>query len=152
MRDGEFSGADSLDTRYHSFQLGYDQAANPKTVYGVLAERGIASPSYAYGSGKDHSLAGALYGTWFGDNGSYTDVVARYNRDDAHVSTYGGYPDRLGWHPSSHAAGRGAFIVRKRNNINKSDASFFFFFTTPSFSNGKLSFQHLFYIMKTQYK
>ncbi len=97
MRDGEFSGADSLDTRYHSFQLGYDQAANPKTVYGVLAERGIASPSYAYGSGKDHSLAGALYGTWFGDNGSYTDVVARYNRDDAHISTYGGYPDRADW-------------------------------------------------------
>ena len=97
MRDGEFSGADSLDTRYHSFQLGYDQAANPKTVYGVLAERGIASPSYAYGSGKDHSLAGALYGTWFGDSGSYTDVVARYNRDDAHVSTYGGYPDRADW-------------------------------------------------------
>ena len=97
MRDGEFGGADSLDTRYHSFQLGYDQAANPKTVYGVLAERGIASPSYAYGSGKDHSLAGALYGTWFGDDGSYTDVVARYNRDDAHVSTYGGYPDRADW-------------------------------------------------------
>ena len=97
MRDGEFSGADSLDTRYHSFQLGYDRAANPKTVYGVLAERGIASPSYAYGSGKDHSLAGALYGTWFGDNGSYTDVVARYNRDDAHVSTYGGYPDQADW-------------------------------------------------------
>ena len=97
MRDGEFSGADSLDTRYHSFQLGYDRAANPKTVYGVLAERGIASPSYTYGPGKDHSLAGALYGTWFGDNGSYTDVVARYNRDDAHVSTYGGYPDRADW-------------------------------------------------------
>lgn len=97
MRDGEFSGADSLDTRYHSFQLGYDQAANPKTVYGVLAERGIGSSSYAYGSGKDHSLAGALYGTWFGDDGSYTDVVARYNRDDAHVSTYGGYPDRTDW-------------------------------------------------------
>lgn len=97
MRDGEFSGADSLDTRYHSFQLGYDQAANPKTVYGVLAERGIGSSSYAYGSGKDHSLAGALYGTWFGDDGSYTDVVAQYNRDDAHVSTYGGYPDRTDW-------------------------------------------------------
>lgn len=97
MRDGEFSGADSLDTRYHSFQLGYDQAANPKTVYGVLAERGIGSSSYAYGSGKDHSLAGALYGTWFGDDGCYTDVVAQYNRDDAHVSTYGGYPDRTDW-------------------------------------------------------
>lgn len=89
--------ADSLDTRYHNFQLGYDKVANPKTVYGVLAERGIGSPSCACGSGKDHSLAGALYGTWFGDDGSYTDVVARYNRDDAHVSTYGGYPDRADW-------------------------------------------------------
>lgn len=97
MRDGEFSGPDSLDTRYHNFQLGYDKAANPKTVYGVLAERGIASPSYAHGTGKDHSLAGAMYGTWFGDDGSYTDVMARYNRDDAHVSTYGGYPDRADW-------------------------------------------------------
>lgn len=97
MRNGEFSGPDSLNARYHSFQLGYDEAVNPKSVYGVLAERGIASPAYAYGKGKDHTLAGALYGTWFGDNGSYTDVVARYNRDDAHVSTYGGYPDRADW-------------------------------------------------------
>ena len=97
MRDGEFSGPDSLDTRHHNFQLGFDEVVNPKSVYGVLAERSIASSSYAYGKGKDHSLAGALYGTWFGDDGSYTDVVARYNRDDAHVSTYGGYPDRADW-------------------------------------------------------
>ncbi len=97
MRDGEFSGPDSLDAHYHNFQLGFDAALDPKSVCGVLAERGIASPSYAYGKGKDHSLAGALYGTWFGDDGSYTDVVARYGRDDAHVSTYGGYPDRADW-------------------------------------------------------
>lgn len=97
MRDGEFSGPDSLDTRHHNFQLGFDEVVNPKSVYGVLAERSIASSSYAYGKGKDHSLAGALYGTWFGDDGSYTDVVARYNRDDAHVSTCGGYPDRADW-------------------------------------------------------
>ena len=92
-RYGSYAG-DGLENKENRFQLGYDWSADRKSVYGILGERGIGSPSYAHGSGKDHSLAWAAYGTWFGDNGSYTDVVARTGRDDAQIRTYGPYADR----------------------------------------------------------
>ena len=92
-RYGSYAG-EGLENKENRFQLGYDWSADRKSVYGILGERGIGSPSYAHGSGKDHSLAWAAYGTWFGDNGSYTDVVARTGRDDAQIRTYGPYADR----------------------------------------------------------
>lgn len=63
---GELDGP-GYDSKYHAIQVGYDYAANAKSLYGFLGERGIALPHYDYGSSKDHSLAGAIYGTWFGD-------------------------------------------------------------------------------------
>ena len=80
-------------SKYNGFQLGYDYAANDKSVYGFFAERTISNPKYSYGSSKDHGLSGGLYGTWLGDSGVYTDVVARWGRDDTNLHTWGGWPD-----------------------------------------------------------
>ena len=92
-RGGRFSGP-GFTSRYNLFQLGYDVHHNPGSVYGFFGERGIASPDYQTGSGREHTLAGGLYGTWYGSHGSYTDVVARVGRDDSHISTWGPYPDK----------------------------------------------------------
>lgn len=92
-RGGRFSGP-GFASRYNLFQLGYDVHHNPGSVYGFFGERGIASPDYQTGSGREHTLAGGLYGTWYGSHGSYTDVVARVGRDDSHISTWGPYPDK----------------------------------------------------------
>lgn len=92
-RGGRFSGP-GFASRYNLFQLGYDVHHNPGSVYGFFGERGIASPDYSTGSGREHTLAGGLYGTWYGSHGSYTDVVARVGRDDSHISTWGPYPDK----------------------------------------------------------
>ncbi|MGM9517899.1 MAG: autotransporter outer membrane beta-barrel domain-containing protein [Acidaminococcus sp.] len=90
---GAYAGG-GLENKENRFQLGYDWSADRKSVYGILGERGIGNPSYTNGSGRNHSLAGAVYGTWFGDNGSYTDVVGKIGRDDAQVRTYGAYADK----------------------------------------------------------
>ena len=99
---GELDGP-GYDSKYHAIQVGYDYAANDKSLYGFLGERGIASPHYEYGSSKDHSLAGAIYGTWFGDSGSYTDVVAKWGRDDSNLHTYGPYADSANFRTSSES-------------------------------------------------
>lgn len=91
-RSGRYAGS-GYDSQYNFFQAGLDTMPNPKSAYGFLVERGIASPDYRTGNGKNHTLAGALYGTWLGDNGSYTDVVAKVGRDDTTIHTFGQYPD-----------------------------------------------------------
>lgn len=86
-------GGSGVYSKYNRLQLGYDYAANEKSIYGFLFERGIGNPRYENGRSKDHTFAGALYGTWFVDNGSYTDVVAKVGRDDTTLHSYGQYPD-----------------------------------------------------------
>lgn len=99
---GELDGP-GYDSKYHAIQVGYDYAANDKSLYGFLGERGIDSPHYDYGHSKEHSLAGAIYGTWFGDSGSYTDVVAKWGRDDSNLHTYGPYADSANFRTSSES-------------------------------------------------
>lgn len=92
----DFHGAyegQGTDSRYTDFQLGYDYAVNKKSVYGFLAKRNISNPKYSHGFSKDHALVGGLYSTWFGDSGVYTDVVAKWGRDDTSLKSWGGYPD-----------------------------------------------------------
>lgn len=89
---GAYEGR-GVDSKYNGFQLGYDYAANDKSVYGFFAERNISNPKYSYGSSKDHGFSGGLYGTWLGDSGVYTDVVAKWGRDDTNLRTRGGWPD-----------------------------------------------------------
>lgn len=89
---GAYDGR-GVDSRYNGFQLGYDYVANDKSVYGFFAERNISNPKYSYGSSKDHGLSSGLYGTWLGDSGVYTDVVAKWGRDDTELHSWGGWPD-----------------------------------------------------------
>lgn len=102
----DFHGAyegQGTDSRYNGFQLGYDYAANEKSLYGFFAERTISNPKYSYGSSKDHGLSGGLYGTWFGDSGVYTDVVAKWGRNDTELHTRGGWPDSTNYRTRSES-------------------------------------------------
>ena len=92
----DFHGAyegQGTDSRYNGFQPGYDYAVNKKSVYGFFAKRNISNPKYSHGFSKDHALVGGLYSKWFGDSGVYTDVVAKWGRDDTSLKSWGGYPD-----------------------------------------------------------
>lgn len=90
---GKF-GSGNFDGSFNMYQLGYDKAANAKSIYGFAVENGSGHTSYSYGSGKDKLFAGSIYGTWHGDNSSYTDVVARFGQFDTDIRSYGDYPDK----------------------------------------------------------
>ena len=90
---GKF-GSGNFDGSFNMYQLGYDKAANAKSIYGFAVENGSGSTNYSYGSGKDKLWAGSIYGTWHGDNSSYTDVVARFGQFDTDIRSYGDYPDK----------------------------------------------------------
>ena len=90
---GKF-GSGNFDGSFNMYQIGYDKAANAKSIYGFAVENGSGHTSYSYGSGKDKLFAGSIYGTWHGDNSSYTDVVARFDQFDTDIRSYGDYPDK----------------------------------------------------------
>ena len=90
---GKFNGT-SFDGSYNMYQLGYDKADNSKSTYGIAVESGTGRGDYNFGSSKDKLWNGSLYGTWYGDNGSYTDVVARIGQMDTDIKSYGDYPDK----------------------------------------------------------
>ena len=87
-------GSGNFDGSFNMYQLGYDKAANAKSIYGFAVENGSGHTSYSYGSGKDKLFAGSIYGTWQGDNSSYTDIVARFGQFDTDIRSYGDYPDK----------------------------------------------------------
>lgn len=74
--------------KYNFLQVGMDREANRKSYYGFLVERGISNSSYHMGSGKNHTLSYALYATWLGDDGSYTDIIAKTGRNDGRIRTF----------------------------------------------------------------
>ena len=90
---GRFSG-DNYEGRYNLYQLGFDQAANAKSVYGAAVDYGDGTGSYDNGSGKDKLKSFSLYGVWTGDNGAYTNVTARYGMVSTDLESYGDYPDK----------------------------------------------------------
>jgi len=90
---GKF-GSGNFDGSFNMYQLGYDKADNAKSIYGFAVENGSGHTSYSYGSGKDKLFAGSIYGTWQGDNSSYTDIVARFGQFDTDIRSYGDYPDK----------------------------------------------------------
>ena len=87
-------GSGNFDGSFNMYQLGYDKAANAKSIYGFAVENGSGHTSYSYGSGKDKLFVGSIYGTWHGDNSSYTDIVARFGQFDTDIRSYGDYPDK----------------------------------------------------------
>ena len=90
---GRFSGS-GYEGRYNLYQLGFDQAANAKSVYGAAVDYGDGTGSYDNGSGKDKLKSFSLYGVWTGDNGAYTNVTARYGMVSTDLESYGDYPDK----------------------------------------------------------
>lgn len=90
---GRFSG-DNYEGRYNLYQLGFDQAADAKSVYGAAVDYGDGNGSYDNGSGKDKLKSFSLYGVWTGDNGAYTNVTARYGMVATDLESYGDYPDK----------------------------------------------------------
>lgn len=90
---GRFSG-DNYEGRYNLYQLGFDQAADAKSVYGAAVDYGDGTGSYDNGSGKDKLKSFSLYGVWTGNNGAYTNVTARYGMVSTDLESYGDYPDK----------------------------------------------------------
>ena len=90
---GKF-GSGSFDSHYNMYQLGYDKAVDARSTYGIAVESGTGRGDYVAGSSKDKLWTGSLYGTWYGSNGTYTDVVARYGHFDTDINSYGDYPDK----------------------------------------------------------
>lgn len=119
-RGGQMEG-DGWDSRYNIFQLGYEYSDTAGSVYGFFGERGIASPDYETGSGKEHTLAGGIYGTWYGDHGRYTDIVAKIGRDDTTINTYGPYPDKANYRTGEQSLS----IEHGRTLYRGKDRSFF---------------------------
>ena len=93
---GKFAGS-GFDSSYNMYQLGYDKADNAKSTYGFALESGTGHADYSFGSGKDKLFSGSFYGTWTGDDGSYTDVVAKIGQFDADIKSYGDYPDKASY-------------------------------------------------------
>ena len=93
---GKFAGS-GFDSSYNMYQLGYDKADNAKSTYGFALESGTGHADYSFGSGKDKLFAGSIYGTWTGDDGSYTDVVAKIGQFDTDIKSYGDYPDKASY-------------------------------------------------------
>ena len=93
---GKFNGS-GFDSSYNMYQLGYDKAADAKSTYGFAVDSGTGHADYAAGGGKDKLMALSLYGTWMGEKGSYTDVVARVGQFDTDVDSYGDYPDKASY-------------------------------------------------------
>ena len=99
---GKFAGS-GYDSSYNMYQLGYDKADNAKSTYGFALENGTGRADYSLGSGKDKLFAGSFYGTWTGDDGSYTDVVAKIGQFDTDIKSYGDYPDKASYNNRAYS-------------------------------------------------
>ena len=89
---GKFDGS-GFNSDYNMYQLGYDKVADAKSIYGFAVEKGNANANYTLGSSESDLFAGNLYGTWLADDGSYTDVIARFGRFDTDLNISGQFPD-----------------------------------------------------------
>ena len=122
---GRFSG-DNYEGRYNLYQLGFDQAADAKSVYGAAVDYGDGTGSYDNGSGKDKLKSFSLYGVWTGDNGAYTNVTARYGMVSTDLESYGDYPDKAEYkqHAYSVSVEYGKRIALDKNWFIEPQAQF----------------------------
>ena len=122
---GRFSG-DNYEGRYNLYQLGFDQAADAKSVYGAAVDYGDGTGSYDNGSGKDKLKSFSLYGVWTGANGAYTNVTARYGMVSTDLESYGDYPDKAEYkqHAYSVSVEYGKRIALDKNWFIEPNAQF----------------------------
>ena len=122
---GRFSG-DNYEGRYNLYQLGFDQAADAKSVYGAAVDYGDGTGSYDNGSGKDKLKSFSLYGVWTAANGAYTNVTARYGMVSTDLESYGDYPDKAEYkqHAYSVSVEYGKRITLDKNWFIEPQAQF----------------------------
>ena len=122
---GRFSG-DNYEGRYNLYQLGFDQAADAKSVYGAAVDYGDGTGSYDNGSGKDKLKSFSLYGVWTGANGAYTNVTARYGMVSTDLESYGDFPDKAEYkqHAYSVSVEYGKRITLDKNWFIEPNAQF----------------------------
>ena len=99
---GKFDGG-SYEGQYNLYQLGYDKNYNAKSIIGFALEKGGGNATYSFGSGEDDLFAGAVYGSWLADDGSYTDVVAKIGRFDTELNSYGDFPDSADYRHNAYS-------------------------------------------------
>ena len=109
------------------YQLGYDKADNAKSTYGFALESGTGHADYSLGSGKDKLFSGSFYGTWTGDDGSYTDVVAKIGQFDTDIKSYGDYPDKASYKNRAYSVsieyGKTIELSEKSGNFRRTAAA-----------------------------
>lgn len=99
---GKFDGG-SYEGQYNLYQLGYDKNYDAKSIIGFALEKGGGNATYSFGSGEDDLFAGAVYGSWLADDGSYTDVVAKIGRFDTELNSYGDFPDSADYRHNAYS-------------------------------------------------
>ena len=99
---GKFDGG-SYEGQYNLYQLGYDKNYDAKSIIGFALEKGGGNATYSSGSGEDDLFAGAVYGSWLADDGSYTDVVAKIGRFDTELNSYGDFPDSADYRHNAYS-------------------------------------------------
>ena len=99
---GKFDGG-SYEGQYNLYQLGYDKNYDAKSIIGFALEKGGGNAAYSFGSGEDDLFAGAVYGSWLADDGSYTDVVAKIGRFDTELNSYGDFPDSADYRHNAYS-------------------------------------------------
>ena len=116
---GKFASA-GFDSHYNMYQLGYDKAADAKSNYGLVLEHGNGRASYTLGRSKDKMFGVGLYGTWQGDDGSYTDVVARLGQFNTDLNSYGNYPDNASYKTKGYSISAEygkKFVLDKKSGV-----------------------------------
>lgn len=79
------------DEKYNGIQVGYDKVMGDWTIGGAFSYL-KNDDTYVYGTGKGHTLAGAIYGTQVKEDGTYVDIIAKVgqvkNDYDVHTKDY----------------------------------------------------------------
>lgn len=93
-RNGRYSGGE-IDGSYGLFQVGYDKKLNDKAAFGMAFETGSGRANYNYGRTEETMRDFSIYGTWYGKDGVYTDLIGSAGTIEDKTHSWGNYPDRF---------------------------------------------------------
>ena len=93
-RNGRYDGS-GLAGSYGLFQVGYDKKLNHSAAFGLAYETGAGRASYDYGRSEETVNDFSIYGTWYGKDGVYTDLIGSAGLIEDETSSFGNYPDKF---------------------------------------------------------
>jgi outer membrane autotransporter protein len=93
-RNGRYSGGE-IDGSYGLFQVGYDKKLNDKAAFGMAFETGAGRANYTYGRTEEALQDFSIYGTWYGKDGVYTDLIGSAGMIEDKTNSWGNYPDKF---------------------------------------------------------